>query len=117
MKFLQRFSKILRSINELNDESFINFHLKIKKTRFIDIEKIRESFDQIDPEFIFDGLNFIYSNKESLLIDRTLPLWQIWFMFLEEYSLTICSSHLEFRPMLLEVYFTFIKMILDMNGN
>ena len=80
------------------------------------MEKIRESLSTIDSEINLEFLQFSNNRHlENSPIERSTSLLQIWYLFLDEYSSTICFSHLEFRPMLLEVYFTLIQMIIDMN--
>ncbi|KAH9425569.1 hypothetical protein DERP_004783 [Dermatophagoides pteronyssinus] len=116
LKCLQKFSKILRSINEVSDDSFINFHVRIKKTRLLDLEKIRESLSSIDSEINLEFLQASRNHFKDSPIERSSSLLQIWYLFLDEYSSTICFSHLEFRPMLLEVYFTLIQIIADMDN-
>lgn len=113
---MQKFSKILRSINEVSDDSFINFHVRIKKTRLLDLEKIRESLSSIDSEINLEFLQASRNHFKDSPIERSSSLLQIWYLFLDEYSSTICFSHLEFRPMLLEVYFTLIQIIADMDN-
>lgn len=114
LKYLQKFSKILRSIYDLPEDSFvITLYIQTKKTKLIDLDLLRELLvkDSL-------GVKLELTNQVTLAsIGKPISLLQIWCLLFDEYATTIRSSQIRFRSMLLEFYFTLIQTIADMNGN
>lgn len=114
LKYLQKFSKILRSIYDLPEDSLvIALYIQTKKSKLIDLDLLKQLIAMDN-----SNVDLTFSSQVSLSqISKPISLLQIWCLLLDEYATTIRSSQIKFRPMLLEFYFTLIQTIADMNGN
>lgn len=115
LKYVQKFCKILRAIHSVPEDSFVIApYVRAKKAKRIEVDRLVEVLKKVNP-------SFKSHLPECLLIpggeEQQTALLQLWSLVFDEYATTIYVSHLQFRPMLLEVYFTLLQTASELNGS